>query len=57
MAALAPLQQRGRGRGRGRGRRANNPAPAPVPMAFEEIAVQYAALPHVCFFLIIFYNA
>ena len=32
------------------GRRHDNPAPAPAPVHFEEIAVQYAALPHVCFF-------
>ena len=54
VAALPPLQQRGRGRGR----RCDNPAPAPAPVNFEEIAVQYAALPHVCFFLkYFFYNA
>jgi len=50
VAALPPLQQRGRGRGR----RGHNPAPALAPMNFEEIAVQYAALPPVCFFKIDF---
>ena len=51
VAALPPFQQRGRGRCR----RCDNRAPAPAPVNFEEIAVQYAALPHVCFLLKYFF--
>ena len=45
-AALPPLVQHGRGRGRGRGR-----GIVAAPLPFSEIAAQYAALPHVCFFV------